>query len=305
MRQRAKYPLVKNLMTMGHCAPTVGRTLLQSQGIDDPRLIKLMAAMPGGIGNSGAECGGATAPLMHLGLQFGYDLSEENQVRVICLGQKYLEAFEERYGTLLCREISSRGKIFPCLKVIYAAPGLTFDTIDEATPNDAETGTAPNVAAVLREFNARDFHCCHSVFRHLDGGSQFDQPLLRASWGFLGGTALKRLTCGALTAGVMAIGLAQGQIENRPHKVIQMIGRMLSGGDVMEEDLNRFNHSLHAAHKLVTWFEETYGSCQCGDLLKSSASDPESWMTYLSEDGTEQCRTIAGRVAEKVQEIVA
>jgi hypothetical protein len=60
--QKHEYLAIKNVLSMGHCAPTVARTLLQSESIEDLRLIKLMAAMPGGIGNSGAECGGSRLP---------------------------------------------------------------------------------------------------------------------------------------------------------------------------------------------------------------------------------------------------
>jgi hypothetical protein len=299
-----QYPAIKNVLSMGHCAPTVACTLLQSQGIEDQRLIKLMAAMPGGIGSSGAECGGVTAPLMFLGLQFGYDLSEENQVRVISLGQSHLRAFERLHRTVLCREIGARGVLYPCLKAIYTAPGLVLGTMDELARRDPYVGMTPATVDVLREFNARDFHCCHSVLRLLDDGAPVDETLLRASWGFLGGTALRRLTCGALTAGVMAIGLALGQIEDRPHKVIQMIGLLVSGGDAMRDDVNRFNPCINTSHELVSWFEETFGSSQCRDLIESSASDPQPWSTYLAQDRMDHCRVIAYRTAEKVREIL-
>jgi C_GCAxxG_C_C family probable redox protein len=302
--QKHEYLAIKNVLSMGHCAPTVARTLLQSEGIEDPQLIKLMAAMPGGIGNSGAECGGVTAPLMHLGLRFGYDLSEENQVRVISLGQSHLRAFERLHRTVLCHDIRARGVLYPCLKAIYTAPDLILGTMDELAQRDPYVGIPPATVQVLHEFNARDFHCCHSVLRLLDDGTLPDETLLRASWGFLGGTVLQRLTCGALTAGVMAIGLGLGQIEDRPHKVIQMIALLVSGGDAMRDDVNRFNPCINASHKLVSWFEETFGSCQCRGLIESSASDPQPWKTYLSQDRVDQCRVIACRTAEKVREIL-
>ena len=36
-------------------------------------LVKLMAGLPGGIGNTGGECGGVTAPLVVLGLRYGQE----------------------------------------------------------------------------------------------------------------------------------------------------------------------------------------------------------------------------------------
>ncbi len=141
--QKHEYLAIKNVLSMGHCAPTVARTLLQSEGIEDPRLIKLMAAMPGGIGNSGAECGGVTAPLMYLGVRFGYDFSDENQVRVISLGQNHLRAFERLHRTVLCRDIRARGVLYPCLKAIYTAPDLILGTMDELARRDPYIGIPP------------------------------------------------------------------------------------------------------------------------------------------------------------------
>ena len=58
-----------NLAKMGHCAPTVMQTLLDASEAEAPWLVRLVAGLPGGIGNTRAECGGITAPLVVLGLR--------------------------------------------------------------------------------------------------------------------------------------------------------------------------------------------------------------------------------------------
>jgi hypothetical protein len=60
-----------NLLRMGHCAPAVMQTMLDINHSQQENLVKLMAAMPGGIGNTGFECGGITSPLVILGLRHG------------------------------------------------------------------------------------------------------------------------------------------------------------------------------------------------------------------------------------------
>ncbi len=44
-----------NLLKMGHCAPTVMKTVLDSAGQEQEWLVKLTAGMPGGIGNTGHD----------------------------------------------------------------------------------------------------------------------------------------------------------------------------------------------------------------------------------------------------------
>lgn len=50
-----------NLLRMGHSAPTVMQTLLDVSETEAEWLVRLTAGLPGGIGNTGAECGGVTA----------------------------------------------------------------------------------------------------------------------------------------------------------------------------------------------------------------------------------------------------
>ncbi len=56
-----------NLLRMGHCAPTVMQTLLDVSATEEEWLVRLSAGMPGGIGNTGFECGAVTSPLVMLG----------------------------------------------------------------------------------------------------------------------------------------------------------------------------------------------------------------------------------------------
>ena len=60
-----------NLLRMGHCAPTAMQTILDVSSTDKEWLVRLSAGMPGGIGNTGHECGAVTSPLAVLGTQHG------------------------------------------------------------------------------------------------------------------------------------------------------------------------------------------------------------------------------------------
>jgi len=49
-----------NLLRMGHCAPTAMQTILDVSSTDKEWLVRLSGGMPGGIGNTGHECGAVT-----------------------------------------------------------------------------------------------------------------------------------------------------------------------------------------------------------------------------------------------------
>lgn len=68
---------VGNLLRMGHCAPTVMTTLLDASGSAERWPVLLTAGLLGGIGNTGGECGGLTAPLVLLGLEHGRAESDD------------------------------------------------------------------------------------------------------------------------------------------------------------------------------------------------------------------------------------
>lgn len=94
-----------NLLRMGHCAPTVMQTLLDASDTEAEWLVKLTAGLPGGVGNTGAECGGVTAPLMLIGLRHARDATHDGLPPVIEKGHDLLQPFADCHGTTLCREI--------------------------------------------------------------------------------------------------------------------------------------------------------------------------------------------------------
>ena len=72
-------------------------------------------------------------------------------------------------------------------------------------------------------------------FKQLGHTLPANPELLDATSAFLGGTLFKGMTCSAFTAGVMAIGLKIGEIENSYPRVMRMLALMVSDGDPFEE----------------------------------------------------------------------
>jgi C_GCAxxG_C_C family probable redox protein len=114
-----------NLLRMGHCAPTVMQTILDVSSTDKEWLVMLSAGMPGGIGNTRAECGAVTSPLVMVGLRHGLRDVDRGLPVIFDKGQALCQNFLACQGTLQCREIRADAK-FPrhCIRPVLRSPEL-------------------------------------------------------------------------------------------------------------------------------------------------------------------------------------
>jgi hypothetical protein len=143
------------------------------------------------------------------------------------------------------------------------------------------------------------------VLIHLGYTPAEHQELFDAASAFMGGTLFMGKTCSAFTAGVMAIGLRAGEIENNPLKVIWMLAIMTAGGNAFEEGINKFNRSVNRGRELSKWFVKEFGSTQCQAITQCDFSDTTGVGNFIEDDHITRCREIAEKVAGKVQQMLA
>ncbi len=290
-----------NLLRMGHCAPSIMQAMLDVFELDAQWLVKLMAGMPGGIGNTRGECGGVTAPLVMLGLRHGQGQMVEGLPAVVYKGRHLLRRFAECQGTTSCSDILGNARVpLRCIGVVRQAPVLCAESC-------AADGTAAIPAAQQEAFRRlydhwteNEFHCAHAVFHHLQRTLPVSEELLNGSTGFMGGTVFAGMTCSALAAGVMALGLMLGQIENSHLRVLRMIGLMAVRGDAFADDVNTFNRTMNLSNRLAQWFAVEFGSTQCAAITQCDFSTAEGVRRYIEGGGTARCSAIAERVAFRV-----
>jgi hypothetical protein len=167
---------------------------------------------------------------------------------------------------------------------------------------------APSARSAYRELYAhwqqQGFHCADAVFAELDSAGGHDE-LANAVTAFMGGTLFTGMTCSALTAGVMALGLALGEIEDSRLRVARMIATMALGGDAFADDLNKFNRLMNLGHDLAKWFEAQFGSTQCRTLTGCDFATTDGVHAYIEHDGTAECAHIARLVSERVAAMIA
>lgn len=293
---------VNNLLRMGHCAPSVLETLLEKARIKDDLLVKAAGGLAGGIGNMGAECGGLTAAAMFYGLHYSQEDEGREVPKSIIYVQDYTRRFTAYNSACNCADIRARGGMGPCVQAIISAPRLAENVPSEPPPPEAESSQA--CALALKHFNGCGFHCAHSVLSRLNGLVQVNTSMLQATWPFIGGTAFQGMTCGAFTAGVMALGAAVGGIENSYLRVLNMMQKMMRNQDASDNSINEFNRSINAGSQLGKWFKNEFGHLDCHSLCGCCFSDNRQVQAFIADGQIKKCRQIADGVVQKTSCII-
>lgn len=290
-----------NLIRMGHCAPTVMQTILDVSGEQKQWLVKLIAGMPGGIGNTGFECGAVTAPLVLMGLQYGLRKTDQGlpviEDRGYCLCQRFLAS----HKALQCKQIRGKDQ-FPkhCIRPVCLAPQMFFASTDGQDQPAIPAETRSSYCRIYSHWEEHNFHCARTVLEQLDFTTPARQELYDAVSAFMGGTLFMGMTCSAFAAGVMAVGLQAGKIENSPSKVMRMLYRMTTGGDAFDEKINKFNRSMNTGYRMSRWFTKEFGSTHCQAITGCNLSTSEGVGRYIEDGCVTRCRQIAQTVVHEV-----
>lgn len=297
---------LSNLLRMGHCAPTVMQTMLDASDAESTWLVVLTAGLPGGIGNTGGECGALTAPLVLMGLRHGRRDEADGLPAVVDRGHDLLGRFTSACGTTECRAIRGDARLpLACIGVVRQAPELCAQSLAVSGSDGILPATRQAFRELYAHWAAHEFHCADAVFEQLGQTIPIPPELPDAVTAFMGGTLFTGRTCSALTAGVMALGLAVGQIEDSRLRVLRMIATMAVGGNAFADDMNAFNRVMNLGHKLARWFNVEFGSTQCRALTHCAFVSPEGVSDYVARDGVSACAAMARRVGSRVARMLA
>jgi C_GCAxxG_C_C family probable redox protein len=295
-----------NLLHMGHCAPAVMQTVLEITNAEQEWLVRLMAGMPGGIGNTGFECGAITSPLVILGLRHGLTEMRDGLPLIFDRGHAYYRRFVGENAAPFCKDIQIPGRLpVRCIHCVRLSPELLAEALasdNQYAIPDEQRNAYTHLYTHLTE---NDFHCAHAVFQQLGHIIPINQELLDATSAFVGGTLFKGITCSAFAAGVMAIGLKIGEIENSYLRVMRMLALMVSDGNAFDDGVNKFNRAINTGHRLSKWFRKEYGSTQCQAITECDFSTAAGVEKYIAGEGITRCRRITDMAAEQVQNILS
>jgi hypothetical protein len=294
------------ILRMGHCAPAVMQTILDVSSMEQVWLVRLSAGMPGGIGNTGFECGALTSPLALLGVHYGLRQVDRGLPVIFDKGHALCHNFLACHKTLQCREIRGKDR-FPrhCIPPVARSPELFLAALDGDHQEIIPEISRVSYSRLYAHLVENDFHCAQAVLIQLGYTPTEHRQLFDAVSAFMGGTLFMGKTCSAFTAGVMAIGLRAGEIENSYLRVIRLLAIMTAGGNAFDEGLNKFNRSMNRGYQLSKWFEKEFGSTQCQAITQCDFSDSRGVSKYAEDDCITMCRKITEKVAKRVQQMLA
>ena len=152
---------------MGHCTPTVMQTMLDASDAESTWLVTLTAGLPGGIGNTGGECGGLTAPLVLMGLRNGRNDVVDGLPVVVDQGHDLLRRFTSAHGTTECREIRGDARVpLACIGVVRQSPELCARSLAAGgTRRHRRPRHARRSARSTPTGSTQEFHSADAVLR--------------------------------------------------------------------------------------------------------------------------------------------
>jgi C_GCAxxG_C_C family probable redox protein len=294
-----------NLLKMGHCAPAVMQTIQDIRNNKEEWLVRMTTGMPGGIGNTGFECGGITSPLIQLGLEHGLNAKNDGLPTVIYEVHDYFQRFQKCNNSLLCKEILGDRRVpLPCIKVVRHAPELYIQTSSNGNTGAISDEVREAFSLLYSHMSANCFHCSHTVLKHLGDTIPLTRELLDGTSGFIGGTAFKGLTCSAFAAGLMAVGLRLGELEDSYLRVIRMLATMIVGGNALADNMNKTNKLMNIGHRMSKWFMKEFGSTLCREVTQCDFSSLENVHIYIEKGTLNTCKIIAEKVAKQAEKII-
>ena len=240
-----------------------------------------------------------------MGLRYGRDETAGGLPLVVDKGHDLLQRFTARCGTTQCRAIRGSARLpLRCIGVVRQAPAMCAQCFAASTGQAIAAGPRQAYRELYAHWQQRGFHCADAVFAELGTGGA-PAELTDAVTAFIGGTLFTGMTCSALTAGVMALGLALGEVEDSRRRVARMIATMAVGGNAFADDVNAFNRVMNLGQDLARWFETQFASTQCRTLTGCDFATTDGVHAYIEHDGTSECARIARLVAEHVTEMAA
>jgi hypothetical protein len=191
-----------------------------------------------------------------------------------------------------------------CIGVVGESSVACAACLEEPTDKAVAPASRAAYRRLYEHWNQRGFHCADAVLDECATSPAPDEDLKDAVTAFMGGTLFAGMTCSALTAGVMALGLTMGEIEHSHARVARMIATMAVGGDAFADKVNAFNRTMNLGHQLSEWFAAEFGSTQCRALTGCDFASSTDVNDYIDRDGTADCARRARRVAEQVSAVI-
>src|SRR4030042_5517377 len=89
------------------CSQAVLAALSEPLGLDRERALKISQGFGGGMARMGLTCGGVAGAMLAIGLKYGRTRPEDEEAKekTYSLVHEFLRRFQDRHGSIVCREL--------------------------------------------------------------------------------------------------------------------------------------------------------------------------------------------------------
>jgi C_GCAxxG_C_C family probable redox protein len=302
------------------CAYSVTKNLgLELEVETDPLLLRSVVGFSSGISTMGDTCGVANGGVAVLGKKYS-DLPSD---RLYLLCAEYFRRLENRVGTPNCgivhggkhlarnfRRAILTGKTMKCVEVLAHGASVLKELDGLAGEGDfsfAEPQRAECIGAAARCFETECFHCAQTAISGIAEGLEIPtERILDASRGFIGGIGFNGTVCGAVSGGVLCLGL-RSDVDLSGSGYSDAAGIVFHGllkSDKIFEDERRFRPAklFDQCKQLYQTVEGKFGSAHCREILAVKLDEPGGCEQYREEKKIDLCREVVGAVVDVVKE---
>jgi C_GCAxxG_C_C family probable redox protein len=318
--EKAQTKVVVDFIKAFSCAYSVTKNLSEELGTEiDPMLLRSVVGFSSGISTMGDTCGVVNGGVAVLGKKYSHLPS----ARLYLLCAEYFRRLEGRVGTPNCgivhggkhlarnfRRAILTGKTLKCVEVLAHGAQVLKELDELAGKGDLspdEPQRAERIDAATGYFEERCFHCSQAVISGL--ADELDAPVahvLGPSKGFIGGIGFNGTVCGAISGGVLCLGLQSG-VDLGASGYGDAAGIVFHGllkSDRIFEDERRFRPArlFEGCKRLYRTVERDFGSAHCQEILGLKLDEPGGCEQYRKEEKIDLCGKIAAVVMDLVRE---
>ncbi|MEW6439698.1 MAG: C-GCAxxG-C-C family (seleno)protein [bacterium] len=307
-RWKAEQKARLNLLKAKNCAHATLSSLEDAFGWRDPVLLRAATNFEGGVVGCGETCGVVTGGILGIGALLSARRPEPGATledAIHNLSREYRQWFESRFGTSACRQRTgvdfwtARGlaryllpgdKLIKCLGHMGESVGYLARRMRSELPAD---GRGPGTAAAPGAGPAEP-HCCHTVLRRLRPDDLTSGSALGwATAGLGGGVALGGSVCGALLAGILAVGLRFGY-DPRSLGFAELTAAFIRGHrNLVRPPLGTPPGEVFArSRRLAAGFRRRFGGLSCLSITGRTFATREALAAFLKDPESKDCRDV-------------
>jgi hypothetical protein len=306
--RRASMFLWKDL----NCALATLEVFQDMTSLRQDSILKAATGLEGGCVASGSTCGVLSGGALGLALTRESDLIENGPAaerEILSKVNRYVNWFEETYGTSFCRERSRSNfhttsgllryllpgdRVVRCMWHIRGALRYLYESRHQ---------TSALIPDSVYSNTGIPFHCAKAVLsgvRNKTGVGNIQ--LERLSFVFDGGLGFSGGLCGALAGSVMAINVLLG-LDVRHMNYWGIIKAFTVGHiNLLKENPVGAPEPFMAGREVVENFRKSAGSLECREIAGKKFSGWDDFQEYIS--GSERCNGLIDEMIEKTSDVI-